>query len=1072
MHQFGKRIPGESIGREISPQIQTSPTNDDTNFPAKYLIDYIISHAHGDQRPYLEVTVLGSKLRGLLDSGATRTIVGLPGYEILQRLGLRLLVNNIKCTVANGQSCSSIGYVQVPFCLMGRTKIIDVLVLPELSHTLILGIDFWKTMEIVPDLRQDIWHFADSTDSTFINSIQDEGTLTSEQRANLDKLIKEKLSTMGSGLGCCRVAEHTIEVKPGTKPIKQRYYPVSPFKQKIIDEELESMLRDGVIEPSRSAWSSPICLVRKKDDSYRFCVDYRLLNEATIKDAYPIPYISAILDRLRDAKYLSSIDIKSAFWTVPLSESSREYTAFTVPGRGLFQFRRMPFGLTNSPATWQRIVDNVLGADLQPSVMVYLDDIILISQDFDEHLRLLSLVFDRLLEAGLIVSLEKCQFCRSELKYLGYVVDRQGLRPDPSKVEAIVGIPPPKNVTEIRRFIGTASWYRRFVPSFSSTISPLTNLTKKNVKWSWTSDCDVAFRSIKEALITAPILTCPDFSRPFILQTDASAYGLGAVLSQTFDEGEKVICFLSRSLTKQEMKLTVTEKECLAVIWSVEKLRHYLEGVHFTVITDHHSLLWLHRLKDPQGRLARWALRLQPYDFTLIHRPGKDHVVPDFLSRSVPVAVDAIETVNEDSFSFTTDKWYKAMFSRLEEHPHKFPTWRVENNMLYKYVKSSPSELAAPSSSWKRVVPKDKRREVLLRCHDIPAAGHIGIFKTYWKVCQLYYWPKMRSDITRYVKACKVCAQNKVEQRAPAGLMGDRPNITQPWQCISLDFIGPLPRSRSGNQYVLVVNDYFTKFTVLFPSRSATARSLTKQVEEGIFLMFGAPQFLMCDQGSQMKSKEFRALCQRYKSKLFYTASYHPQADPTERANRVAKTMIRSYIRDSNHRTWDENLAAIGCAMRTSRHETTGYSPYYINFGREHRLYGQDYADDIPKLDLDPQDFVKKRQDAFSKLYLDVQEKIKASRRVAQRRYNLRRRPVEYTPGQQVWRKNKSLSDATKYYSAKLAPPYIGPFIIKRKTGTCTYELQDQTGQNKGVWHVQDLKLFNPSIASESSDNE
>lgn len=520
------------------------------------------------------------------------------------------------------------------------------------------------------------------------------------------------------------------------------------------------------------------------------------------------------------------------------------------------------------------------------------------------------------------------------------------------------------------------------------------------------------------------------------------------------------------------LKLTVTEKECLAVIWSVEKLRHYLEGVHFTVITDHHSLLWLHRLKDPQRRLARWALRLQPYDFTLIHRPGKDHVVPDFLSRSVPVAVDAIETVNEDSFSFTTDKWYKAMFSRLEEHPHKFPTWRVENNMLYKYVKSSPSELATPSSSWKRVVPKDKRREVLLRCHDIPAAGHIGIFKTYWKVCQLYYWPKMRSDITRYVKACKVCAQNKVEQRAPAGLMGDRPNITQPWQCISLDFIGPLPRSRSGNQYVLVVNDYFTKFAVLFPSRSATARSLTKQVEEGIFLMFGAPQFLMCDQGSQMKSKEFKALCQRYKSKLFYTASYHPQADPTERANRVAKTMIRSFIRDSNHRTWDANLAAIGCAMRTSRHETTGYSPYYLNFGREHRLYGQDYADDIPKLDLDPQDFVKKRQDAFSKLYLDVQEKIKASRRVAQRRYNLRRRPVEYTPGQQVWRKNKSLSDATKYYSAKLAPPYIGPFIIKRKTGTCTYELQDQTGQNKGVWHVQDLKLFNPSIASESSDNE
>ena len=1076
MFEFGKRIPGESIeGRAISPINNTTSTID-SNFPAKILLDFIISHAHGDQRPYLEVSILGTPIRGLLDSGATRTIIGLPGYELLQRLGLKLVGNQTNCTVANGQSCSSIGFMQVPFCLMGKTRIIDVLVLPELSHTLILGVDFWKSMEIVPDLNQDIWHFADNADPSQVFSIQDESTLTEAQRTTLDNLVKEKLSQMGSGLGLCKVAEHVIEVEPGTKPIKQRYYPVSPFKQKIIDEELKNMLEEGVIEPSKSAWSSPVCLVRKKDDSYRFCIDFRLLNACTKKDAYPIPYISAILDRLRDAKYLSSIDIKSAFWTVPLSESSREYTAFTVPGRGLFQFRRMPFGLTNSPATWQRIVDTVLGADLQPSVMVYLDDIILISQDFDEHLRLLELVFDRLHEAGLIVSVDKCQFCRPELKYLGYVVDRQGLRPDAEKVEAIVNIPPPKNVTEIRRFVGTASWYRRFVPNFSATIAPLTNLTKKNVRWSWTPECDRAFKAIKESLVSAPILTCPDFSRPFVLQTDASHFGIGSVLTQTFEDGEKVICYLSRSLTKQEMKLTVTEKECLAVIWSVEKLRHYLEGVHFTVITDHHSLLWLHRLKDPQGRLARWALRLQPYDFTLVHRPGKDHIVADFLSRSVPVSVDAVNAKNNDdidvSLSPTSDKWYNNMFVRLEQQPNKFPSWRVENNLLYKYVKASVPDLATPSSSWKIVVPKDKRHEILTRCHDVPASGHVGIFKTFWKVCQRYYWPKMRTDVSKYVKACKVCAQHKVEQKPPAGLMGDRPNINQPWQCISLDYIGPFPRSRAGNSYVLVVNDYFTKFTMLFPSRSATAKSLSKQVEEGIFLMFGSPQFLMCDNGAQMKSKEFQGLCQRYKTKIFYTASYHPQADPTERANRVVKTMLRSYIQNGNQRTWDENLAAIGCAMRTSRHETTGYTPYFLNFGREHKLYGQDYAEEVPHVNLDPKEYVKKRQTAFLKLYQEVQAKIKSSRVRNQHRYNLRRRPVEYVPGQEVWRKNKSLSDALKYYSAKLAPAFVGPFVIKRKTGSCTYELQDHAGQSKGVWHVQDLKLYNPSIANESSDND
>lgn len=1071
MFEFGKRIPGESIeGREMSPSINIVSTNV-SDFPAKILLDFIISHAQGDQRPYLEVSVVGSPIKGLLDSGATRTITGLPGYQLFQRLGLKLVSTETRCTVANGQSCSSIGFMQVPFCLMGKTRVIDVLVIPELSHTLILGVDFWKSMEIVPDLNQDIWHFAENDSKcTQVCSIQDEAALTKEQRIALDDLVKEKISSMGTGLGLCKVGEHVIELEPGTRPIKQRYYPVSPFKQKIIDEELEKMLSDGVVEPSKSSWSSPICLVRKKDDTYRFCVDYRALNAKTKKDAYPIPYISAILDKLRNAKYLSSIDIKSAFWTVPLSESSREYTAFTIPGRGLYQFCRMPFGLCNSPPTWERIIDSVLGADLEPSVMVYLDDIILISQNFEDHLRLLGVVFDRLEAAGLIVSLDKCQFCRPELKYLGYVVDRQGLRPDSDKVEAIVRIPPPQNVGEIRRFIGTASWYRRFVPNFSSTIAPLTNLTKKSVKWSWTPDCDRAFKAIKEALISAPILTCPDFSRPFVLQTDASSFGLGACLTQTFEEGEKVICFLSRSLTRQEMKLTVTEKECLAVIWSVEKLRHYLEGVHFTVITDHHSLLWLHRLKDPQGRLARWALRLQPYDYTLVHRPGKDHIVADFLSRSVPVSVEAVED-NDISLSPTNDKWYNNMFVKLEQQPNKFSSWRVENNILYKYIKSTCPDLATPSSSWKMVVPKDKRREILHRCHDIPASGHVGTFKTYWKVCQRYYWPKMRSDISRYIKSCKVCAQQKVEQKPPAGLMGDRPNINQPWQCISLDYIGPFPRSRSGNTYALVINDYFTKYAVIFPSRAATAKSLTKQVEEGIFLTYGTPQFLICDNGTQMKSKEFQGLCKQYKSKIFYTASYHPQADPTERANRVVKTMIRSYIQSTNHRTWDENLAAIGCAIRTSRHETTGFTPYFLNFGREHKLYGQDYAEEIPNNDLDPGDFVKKRQAGFVKLFQEVQEKIKTSRVRNQRRYNLRRRPVEYVPGQEVWRKNKSISDAVKHYSAKLAPLYLGPFIIKRKTGTCTYELQDRAGESKGVWHVQNLKAYNPSTSVENSDS-
>lgn len=1021
-------------------------------------MDYVISHARKDQRPYLEISILGFQLLGLLDSGASCTIVGYKGRDLLLSLGLRIDFRSGYCTVANGRSCQSSGIIQAPMSLMGKTRLIDILVVPELPHTLILGIDFWKAMNIIPDLRQDVWHFAkDEAVLCSVQGVQSESTLSAEQRVRLNTLIREKFSVMGNNLGCTGVAKHEIRVVPGTRPIKQRYYPVSPHKQSIIDEEVKSMLEKGIIEPSKSGWSSPICLVPKRDGSWRFCIDYRMLNKVTLKDAYPLPLISSILDQLRDARYLSSIDIKSAYWQVELEESSREYTAFTVPGRGLYQFRRMPFGLTNAPATWMRVIDSVLGPELQPSVAVYLDDILIISKDFDSHIKSLELVFDKLHAAGLVVSQEKCQFCLPELRYLGYLVDSAGLRPDPTKVEAILNIPRPQNPTEIRRFIGTASWYRRFIPNFSTLTSPLSALTRKRVKCSWTSACEESFRKIKELLVTASILTCPDFSKSFTLQTDASAYGLGCVLTQQYEDGERVICYLSRSLTRQEQNLSTTERECLAVIWSVEKLRHYLENVRFTVITDHHSLLWLHRLKDPQGRLARWALRLQPYDFEIVHRRGKDNIVPDMLSRTVPQLVDSLG--NDRNFSVTTDKWYHRMISQIENNPVKFPKWRVENGQLFKYVKCKIPELADGSDYWKRVVPKDYRLDILRENHDEITAGHTGIYKTFWRIRCLYFWPQMQSDVTKYVKRCKVCAQCKPEQKRPAGLMGSRPVVTQPFELISLDYIGPFPRSSRGHTHVLVVSDYFSKMVLMFPVRSAKSKSLVSLVENNIFLAYGVPKTIMCDNGVQMRSKEFQSLCKNYCVEVFYTASYYPRANPTERDNRVIKTMISCYIKE-DHRQWDENLPHIARAICTARHETTGYSPFYILFGREHKLSGKEYEYRVDSSPDDLNSYIYKRQLGLQRLYADVSKRIRQSHEKSKHQYDLRRRPVQYDIGQLVWRKNKCLSDATENFNAKLAPKFVGPFRIRKRTGNWTYELEDDSGVGKGVWHVQDLKPF------------
>lgn len=1067
---FGK-LAGESLnsGRTVAPDRSRKaerkiPSNSSHTSFNKFiaLIDYVIAHAEGDQRPYLEVSVLGRTLLGLLDSGSSATLISEAGLRTFLDLGLKLnRTKQIKCTVANGNTCTTIGTVSTPMCLMGKVRMIEVLVVPHLSSHLILGSDFWLSMDVVPDLKRNVWHFGQE-DIIPVSGIKDENSLTPEERDRLESQLEEMFERMGTGLGFTTVSEHEIVLKPGTTPIKQRYYPVSPYKQKIMDDELKKMLEMDIIEPSKSSWSSPVLLVPKKDKSYRFCVDYRALNAVTRKDAYPLPYVSAILDRLRGAKYLSSMDIKSAYWQISVKEECRELTAFTIPGRGLFHFKRMPFGLSNAPASWQRLIDQVLGADLEPYVFVYLDDIIVFSPDFQTHLELLRKVFDRLTAAGLTLSKEKCKFCCPSLKYLGFVVDSQGVHVDVEKVEAILKVPPPTSATEVRRFLGMAGWYRKFVPGFSTKIAPLTKLIQKRKPFQWTTDCEAAFCDIKNHLVTAPILTCPDFSRPFILQTDASAYGLGAVLTQNFDDGEKVICFLSRSLTRLERNYSTTERECLSVIWAVEKLRHYLEGSHFIIVTDHASLVWLNNLKDPTGRLARWAIRLQPFDYTIVHRKGKDNVVPDFLSRSVPVTISAIDAPSSSiDFKNTTDPWYLKMKERILDHPRKFRQWRVENGVIYKYVRCAFPELSSQADYWKLVVPKDSRSSLIRLHHDDERSGHIGIYKTFWKLHRRYTWPKMQADVARYVRSCQVCAQHKPEQKSPAGHMGTRPEIRKPWQMISLDYVGPLPRSKKGNSYLLVISDYFSKYILLQPFRSAKAKSLAQYVEERIFYEFGVPQYIICDNGKQMRSKEFQNLCGRYHAKISYTANYYPRADPVERYNRIVKTMISCYSKD-NHRSWDENLAAIGCAIRTSKSETTGFTPYFINFGREYVADGSEYHLNLEDAGLDTplETEVQKRNAGFRKLFDRVRTKIKNAQERSRRVYNLRRRSVQYNVGDAVWRKNKILSDASRYITAKLSPKFVGPYYVKKKLGSWTYELVDDKGKSIGVWHVQDLKPF------------
>lgn len=1018
-----------------------------------------MAHAKGDERPYLEIKVFGLTFLGLLDSGASRTILGKFGWDKISSFNLPLISPCVKSvTVANGESCEVLGSITVPVQLKDKVKVVEVLVIPNLPHTLILGADFWRIMEIIPNLSQDVWKFSVDAIETTQPALLPYAELTAEQSGILRNFIEDTFVTMPDEIGYTHLVKHRIVTK--AEPIKQRYYPVSPVVQKSINEELDNLLKNGIVEPSNSPWASPIILVRKKDNSYRFCVDYRRLNKVTEKDAYPLPRITSTLDKLRDARYLSTLDIKSAFHQIPLEENSKKYTAFTVPNRGLYQFKRLPFGLSNSPATWQRFIDGVLSNDLEPYVFVYLDDIVIVTQDFDQHIAILREVFSRLRSAGLTVSRDKCVFCKPELKFLGYVIDRNGLHVDNDKVSAILNIPTPSNVSEVRRIIGMMSWYRRFIPNFSTITAPLTHLVKKNVKFIWTNDCENSLRLLKEALVSAPILCCPDYNLPFVIQCDCSGYGIGAVLTQPHPDGERVVAYVSRSLNKHERNYSVTERECLAVLDSITKLRAYIEGVKFTVITDHHSLIWLSNLKDPRGRLSRWAVALQQYDFEIIHRRGKEHVVPDCLSRSVP-AVNAVENVNRADIT-SNDNWYDNLMRRVLKDPVKYSCWRVENNRLYKYVTCKYPDLSEPNiDCWKEVVPKSERVKLISSAHDLITSGHLGVYKSYNKLCNRYYWPKMRSDVANYVRKCRVCARHKVVQKEPTGFMVGRPYVNQPWELISADLVGPLPKSNHGYIYILVVVDYFSKFPLFFPLRRATAPHIVKAIEDHIFMQYGVPSSIIVDNGVQFRSREFTKLMSSYNVKIRFTANYHPQANPTERMNRVLKTVLSSFIED-NQRVWDSLLPKVGCAIRSAKHEVTGNTPYFINFGREMILDGEQnkYQDDLnTDIRVNRENVVaEQRRQGFERLYTDITKRLTKASIKSSARYDLRRRDVQYVVGQQVYKRNYVLSDAAKYYSAKLAPKFVGPFIIHKRLSPWMYELKDMDGNLKGVWSVKDLK--------------
>lgn len=996
----------------------------------------IIEDMPNDSRPHVEVSVEGHRMIGLLDSGASVTVFGAGSEEFIENINLTRKPSYISIKTADGTSHAGRQYINVPFECEGKRAHVITHIVPTINKPLILGENFWRAFEvkiIISALEEDI-------DPEKQYTVHEPHQLSSVQRKTLDEIIETfAVAEKEKTLGYTTLIEHKIDTRD-QEPIKQRQYVMSPYVQKSVNAEIDRMLERDIIEPIKNpTWLNPIIPVKKSNGKVRICLDARKLNKVTVKSTYPQQNANRILGLLRGTKYLTAIDLTDAFYQILLDNDSREKTAFSVSARGTFQYKRMPMGLCNSGSTLCQLIDGVFGCELEPYAFPYLDDFIIATETFEKHCEILERVSENLKEAQLQISRDKSRFCMKSLRYLGYVIDADGIQPDKEKIRPILEYPVPKTVKEVRRLIGMASWYRRFINNFSEISAPITDLIKHDTKvLHWTKEAEDAFQRLKEALVTAPVLAMPRYEQPFIIECDASDKGIGAVLIQELDNTRKVIAFLSAKLTATQQKYSVTERECLAVITAIERFRPYVDGARFTVITDHASLTWLQNLRDPTGRLARWACRLSNYDFELIHRKGKFMVVPDALSR----AIDAIEL---DDIGTTEDEEYVKLREEIIKTPIDFPEYDVHNSLIYYHCVNVDGH----SDEWKIFVPKDKRNSVLSECHDNILAAHGGFYKTVSRVKQNYYWPKLLSDVARYIKRCEVCKAVKPSNKNAQVEMGRFRDPKCPFNMMSLDYVGTLPLSLRRNRQLLVVLDVFSKFVWLHPMRKASAEETIKFLKDEIFRKYGVPQILISDNGPQLRSSTFSSFLKEHKIEHWPTANYRPQANATEAVNKTIFTAIRAYIKENNHRDWDKNLTDITCAYNTSKHTVTKCTPYSVLYGHEMPLTG----DRNPLSHEDEADRKTKMQIIREK----VAKNIKKSFEDSKQRYNLRSCQNNFEVGDIVWKRNTILSNAAEYRSAKLTPRYVKCRVVE-KLGTNTYKLTDENGRCLGNFSASDLK--------------
>ena len=836
-------------------------------------------------------------------------------------------------------------------------------------------------------------------------------------------------------------AYYNTELKPSTTddycvklelmsqvPISRRPRRLSHQQRIEVRELVKDLLERNIIRPSNSPYSSAIVPVPKKSGEIRLCVDYRPLNKITERDNHPLPLPDDCIEHLGNKKFFTLLDLKSGFHQIKMHADSIKYTSFVTPD-GQYEYVRLPFGLKNGPAAFQRFINNTLRDLINEGLLVvYMDDILIASPDFETHMKTVTEALKRLRSYGLELNLKKCKFAQTELEYLGHHASAKGIRPSDRHIEAIKNYPPPKNFKQLEACNGLFSFFRRFVPNFSKIAYPLLQLLKKNTPFVFTDECMQAFLTLRQKLMEAPVLCIFDPNRETEIHCDASSRGFGGALLQKQDDKKfHPVAYFSKSTAPAEKNLHSYELETLAVVYTLKRFATYLDRRPFKIVTDCDALARTLANENGVSKIFRWALFLESFNYTIVHRPGKSMGHVDALSR-IEANVGAISELDID-FQLRVAQSRDPEICRLRSHLETADSdeYELTDEIVYQI---------SPSGKRRLYVPKEMINSVIRWTRE--KIGHLGVDKCCWEIKKHYWFPLMKTRVHNFIRSCLKCIVYSAPARKNKRNLFNIPKLPVPFDTIHIDHLGPLPSVTSKKKHILVVVDSFTKFTKLYPVVTTNTKESCVAMQNYID-NYSRPRRIISDRGTAFSSNDCQKFCEERNIEHIMNATASPQANgQVERVNRVLTPMMAKMCEKLNHADWSSTLRKVEHTLNNTVHTTTKETPAILLFGAPQR---GEVIDELAEY-LEERNGITDRN--LSEIREEASKNIIKSQEANLNRFLKHNSPANtYEKGEYVAIRHTS---TTPGHNKKLDQKYRGPYVIEKVLSHDRYLVRDVDG--------------------------